>query len=523
MKETTSTGRKGEHLFRGHCVDQDVTCHKAYDDDYGWDFFIEFPPDNNQTGPIDMHPAQLCALVQVKTTSNYRSMSVPLKLSNALRMAKSPQPFFLVRIHARKGHEPRIFVRHVWKEFIADALKAGRLADNRRRLATHRQSVRIAFTDADDHTSDLLGFIKSEIEGAGPRYSAAKQDILDTIGFETGRGTIQMTVEIETDDDIFDLLLGRRESLNLTRLEQVSERFGIPAGKKEIIEERGKVYVKPPRSSGALRIRSGKGDERMIPAEVIYAHLPDQNGGRDRTRIVASCLEIIRGEGANGASANLSFEKSSLADIEMFGTLHQWGQDGPVELMLMMNGTRIGLGQLDLSTPTPGKGKWVRVGLAARLLRQLCAAAMAGDVPITLHDIVEASVDLEYLAVIASDRPVKLDFHPAPGCPAKFGLALGYMVVCVGNWTITVLAQRPVPHQKEVEGRRELFLGNASILDAYVETTVTATAPSQIEVQYTEALTRLDVNKDVFELGDIREFINASLNEPNQHHAVPEA
>ncbi len=369
----------------------------------------------------------------------------------------------------------------------------------------------------------MLAFIKSAIEGAGPRYAAAKQDILDTVGFETGRGTIKMTVEVETDDDIFDFLLGRRESLNLTRLEQVSERFGIPAGKKEIRTERGKLYVEPPWSSATLRIRSGKGDERIIPAEVTHAHLPDQNGGRDRTRIVASCLEIIQGKGANSARANLSYEKSSLADIEMFGTLHQWGQDGPVELMLMMNGTRIGLGQLDLTSPSPGKDKWFRVGLAARLLRQLCAAAMVGDVPITLNDLVEASVELEYLAALASDRPVKLVFHPAPECPATFGSALGYMVVRVGDWTITVLAQRPVSHQKKVEGRRELFFGAACVLDAYIETTASASAPLQIEVQYTEALARLDVNKDVFELGDIREFINAALTEPDEQQALPEA
>lgn len=511
MQNATSIGRKGEVLFRGYCVDHDVTCNKAYDDDYGWDYFIEFPPDKKPNTPIDMHPAHSSALVQVKATRNYGSMSCQLKLSNALRMAKSPQPFFLVLIQIKRGQEPRVFVRHVWTDFITQALRAGRIADNQRKTDTHRQSITITFSAEDEHTSDLIPFIKSEIEGAGDDYIAAKRKIVDTVGFESGHGTIKVTFEMETEDDLFDFLLGRRESLDLTRFEYISERFGIPAGEMEVTEGPAKFYVDPGSKPAMLRLRSGKGDERIVPAAVTHAYLPDENGGRGRTRIVAGCLEVIRGEGKNTAHATISPENSSLAEIEMFGTLQQWSGDGPVELLLTVGETRIDLGQLDLTPVPPKKDGWVRVGQAARLLRQLCACAMIGDLPITVSEIVNASLDLEYLAALASERIAKIDFDPPPDCPSKFASALGYMSISVGDRTLTVLAQRPVAHEIVVGERRELFLGSARVFDVHIERTAAARATQRIKEAYEKALSRLGAESDIFALGDLRAFLNASL------------
>lgn len=516
MKDATSIGRKGEHLFRGYCVDEDVTCNKAYDDDYGWDYFIEFPPEARPGVPIDMHPAHASALVQIKTTRNYAAMSRSLKLSNALRMAKSPYPFFLVLIHTKRGHEPRIFVLHVWTDFIAKTLRAARMADNQRKTATHNQSLTISFSSLDDHTADLLPFIKSEINAVKSDYAAAKRKIVDTVGFERGNGTMNLTFEMESDDDLFDLLLGRRQSLDLVRLEHISERFGIAAGEAEITEGPAKLSVEPHTKKGSLRLRSASGDEQIVPAEITHAFIPDADDGLWRTRIVAGCLEIVRGTRMNTAHAMVNPDKSSLADIDLYGALHRWGSDGPVDLLLTVEGKRVDLGKIDIGNGPPERSDWIRTGMAAGLLRQLCAAAMVQDVPISVSEIAAAYLDLEYMAALASDRAVKIAFNPAPNCPPVFAHALGYLIITVGQWTITVLAQRPVPHQTTVDGLRELYLGPVRILDAQIEKTAEAHAPDQIEEHYNDVLKRLDVNDDVFELGDLRAFINAGLETDGQ-------
>src|SRR5262245_15394619 len=76
------------------CAKADAFCHEVQEDETGWDYMIEFPL-KPYAGPADMRPPPSCAYVQVKSTTQEDNMVCSVKLSNALRAAESPYPWFI--------------------------------------------------------------------------------------------------------------------------------------------------------------------------------------------------------------------------------------------------------------------------------------------------------------------------------------------------------------------------------------------------------------------------------------------
>src|SRR6476620_1729881 len=82
-----------ELAFAAQCAAAGVRPHPPRKDT-GWDYYLEFPP-GDHPGPADTHPPAKIAYAQVKSKTRGKA-TCRLSLSNALKAAQSPQPWFLV-------------------------------------------------------------------------------------------------------------------------------------------------------------------------------------------------------------------------------------------------------------------------------------------------------------------------------------------------------------------------------------------------------------------------------------------
>src|SRR4051794_2524556 len=107
--------RYAETELQRLCAKAGALCHAVDEDESGWDRLIEFP-EKDFPGPADTRPPRLVAYGQVKSVEK-GSLTCRVKLSNALRAAQSPQPWFIVLVTGETHRHPsRVFAVHVWDD-----------------------------------------------------------------------------------------------------------------------------------------------------------------------------------------------------------------------------------------------------------------------------------------------------------------------------------------------------------------------------------------------------------------------
>jgi hypothetical protein len=146
--------------FARLCAIHGTLCHHSEEDENGWDYLVEFP---EQAGPepADMRSTLDSAYVQVKSTRQKR-LVCRVKLSNALRAALSPQPWFIVLIVIDARQRTTVYAVHVWKELIQNTLMAVRQAEiNRNPL--NQKYLEIRFDVAHKRGNDLLPWMDETI------------------------------------------------------------------------------------------------------------------------------------------------------------------------------------------------------------------------------------------------------------------------------------------------------------------------------------------------------------------------
>lgn len=180
-------------LFALLCGEAGVTCNdSSAEDNAGWDYIVQFPCDPDDQRPKDVQVGAETSFVQVKST-DAAPFAVNLKLSNALRMAKEPQPYFLVLI-VGAGSARRILARHFWVNEIEDTLRRVRQAEvsgHRDRL--NRRTLTLRLTNADDHTNDLLQWMHSTIHAVRGDYRVAKAMIANSVGYDRRAARFSVT------------------------------------------------------------------------------------------------------------------------------------------------------------------------------------------------------------------------------------------------------------------------------------------------------------------------------------------
>jgi hypothetical protein len=95
-----------EREFAKQCSIYGALCHKAGEDENGWDYLVEFRRNKTVPGPADTQPPAQSAYVQIKSLGRGRP-TCSIKLSNALKAAQSRQPWFIVLVMPGADQRPK--------------------------------------------------------------------------------------------------------------------------------------------------------------------------------------------------------------------------------------------------------------------------------------------------------------------------------------------------------------------------------------------------------------------------------
>lgn len=327
-----------EDNFSARCARAGVTRNKSRQDRTGWDYLVEFPASEVAGVPADLQPVETAASVQVKSKRNGRPF-VDLKLSNALRFAKSAAPCFLVLYQATEGGEPvRVFARHFWTDEIALALKRGRQADVDNRPDLHKLTVRYSFSDSDEHTEDLVEWLGFTAAGRS-RYAEEKLALVRTLGFEDG--AIHGNLSFAADDltALIDHQIGLSDTAPSVNVTIVQRRFGMDAKTPLFSGTPNIAHLRSHPQPARVRLRPPDGEDIWLNGELF---LPAVQAPQElmKLRVVADFLEIVI-DGKNRGVVTLSRDpdrQRGLASHRAIIEVTRIAAAGPLRLLITCPG-----------------------------------------------------------------------------------------------------------------------------------------------------------------------------------------
>jgi hypothetical protein len=221
-------GRSAEKAFSKLCSDKGVTCNDSHEDDHGWDHIVEFPSVPQIGVSADMQRATPVVFVQTKSHST-KGLKVTMKLSNAVKLARSPSPAFVILLNLNESGgsgEQLWYAVHFWDVLIGRTLKRAREAsrDGIAEDSFHKYSFSFTMTLADVQTDDtLLPWIESMMQSVGVDYAAAKKAFHPHPEI-VGNIKIGPLVSIE---ELVDHQLGLTQNIPFTSITLNQRRFGI--------------------------------------------------------------------------------------------------------------------------------------------------------------------------------------------------------------------------------------------------------------------------------------------------------
>jgi hypothetical protein len=254
----------GERIFGLWCDSVGLTANGSEVDETGWDFFVEFPCKPHNGLPRDMSPAPIECKIQVKST-DHRRKGVRVTLSNLERLIKAKMPAFFCFIEFDcKNEAQAAYLVHVGKEIIGKTLKKIRELDSqgeRHRLHKHKMIIKYGDSDrlADTTGESLKRAIERHIPSTLEKYIEDKNKLLETLGFEDGKGELTITVSgNDPVSDIIDLSLGLREEIYIDKSVAYHKRFGILSENQLLSSEKAILDIKFEPKRAVLTFRKYK-------------------------------------------------------------------------------------------------------------------------------------------------------------------------------------------------------------------------------------------------------------------------
>lgn len=276
-----NVGKMGESAVTHWCSQQNITATSPSEDRHGWDLLLEFPKETHNVISGDQHPPAIECKVQVKSTDK-KTNTWPIKLSNLEMMVKSPLPSFLLFLHFEKSTLVKnAFLVHIDEVITAKTLERLRrlsIVDSKHDFHNHTISIKYG-NEHELTTLDGSG-LKKKIESYIVNYSnyatrKIKQN--NEIGYEpiNSHGFTLELKEREHKEQLIDLFLGEISEAKNFSMSIFNNRFGIteitnkfefgtctmslPEPYKEI--ETSEIYIIP--DSNDINVES-------IPCNVIF-------------------------------------------------------------------------------------------------------------------------------------------------------------------------------------------------------------------------------------------------------------
>lgn len=462
------TPQLAESLFETACQAAGLVANRSHDDQFGWDFLVQFPS-QRRGGPADLDLPGATCLIQVKSSRIGRTAS-RLKLSNALRFAQEPIPCFLVLL-TFEGDAPSpsaAYVRHIWTDDIGGALKTARQAHAAGDAELHRRNYTIRFSDVERcDLSDVPTRIEAAVGALGSDYASRKTAFASTVGYENGYAVGTFTFDEDVDDEAFvDLMLGRVEELPVSHMVIQEHRFGLP-GLQTIEDMPGRLSVAAlPEEPCQVVVGAADGDgELTLDGELFVPGVPGLSEALFKIRVQTRSLELILRPGS-ASTLNLSYDADApmtIGALAELATLWSWVNAGEITVGLWVRGKLVSHGSIQLQANSPAV-PWRRLAKAlARLLAFIPERRWPPEARFTIRDLMGGLADIETFAGQVSLPGMRigiantpLNFLELAGRCTRF-LAPAYLDF--GSATLFAVIEAPIERLERQDDGYALVLG----------------------------------------------------------------
>ena len=408
------SGRPAQKEFSLLCSQANITCNSSSEDDHGWDFMVEIPLPGTGNLPADKVAAPKPVLVQVKSTKG-KSAKTTLKVSNAVKLAKSELPCFVVFFREYQGVK-QVYACHFWEELIRRALKRGRQVSAAGR-PPHKAKMTIMFSDADDHSSDLIDWIvATATEGAG-EYGTAKRTLFDNVGYEGRkyRGVVTLA-PLRGVDDLVDHQLGLTDHLPVSHVKLIDSRFDIDAPNPILDETDGRIRFTPNNSPKVEVVLQGSsGDVLSLSGEVRIPVFPKLSAENYRIAIDTWLFKmVLAGDRKMTLHIDDFWERKltmdRLADLTRFLS---WSGD-PVALKIVAGegGPPLNLSATFSSVKHKDKGFFWELSAISGTLLEIQSRSGSPTVALSLFDLANSIQDLSLFNRVLKAEELKLTVSP---------------------------------------------------------------------------------------------------------------
>ncbi|MGB3691165.1 MAG: hypothetical protein WBG70_03965 [Spirulinaceae cyanobacterium] len=243
-------GDLGESNFRGWCNAAGLTVNPSEKDRTGWDFIIEFPWKKENYLPKDMLPAPIECKVQVKSTDK-KDKRESIKISNLSRLVKAPLPTFYCFIEFDgKDEAQAVYLVHVDRKIIGKTLRRIRQLEAKGEGDNlNKHTIDVCYT-SEERLPNITGkslknTIEKYISNGLEKYIADKNQLLDTLGFEEGKGTLILTFPRScSGKDIVDLSLGLHQEICIDKSVYHDKRFDVLSYNPSLSGEAALIDIK---------------------------------------------------------------------------------------------------------------------------------------------------------------------------------------------------------------------------------------------------------------------------------------
>jgi len=268
-------GRMGESSFKLWCDSVGLTANSSIVDERGWDFFVEFPCDSSSVLPRDMLPTPIECKIQVKSTDRKKKRKA-IEVSNLERLIKAQIPAFFCFIEFDGKNEAQaVYLVHVGKDIIEKTLKRIRELDSKgERYRLNKPRITINYTESNKLTEttgqSLKRAIEEHIPGTLEGYISDKSKLLDTLGFEDGKG--EFTITKSGSDPVGEMVylsLGLRQEVNIDKSIGSYKRFGILSENQKLSSEGAILRIEAKPEPGVLKFKK----DDFYPELVLSADL----------------------------------------------------------------------------------------------------------------------------------------------------------------------------------------------------------------------------------------------------------
>ena len=458
-----------EKHFDSLCSEVGAISNRSQEDQTGWDFLVELPPDNHAHLPPDLRQIEQTVRVQVKSKEDGKPTS-RIKLSNALRYAKSSDPCFLVLILANAGGHPiRIFAKHYWDVLIERTLK--RLRENEANgKEPHKSYLTVSFDSADEHTDDLLTWMRERIGSIGPEYTAVKRKIVSSVGYEDGGKSGIITFDSSMVENFIDHTIGLLPDFKPERVQLVDQRFGVKA-KKPLFDGRP-TYMQMQVEPKPCRLTIRAKDHRVLKLDgEIYAS--GFLGPNSKVRIKATPIELIT-KGEYQITITYDFDgktQHNLKNLRQLARLHSMAQQGPLEFSIASKSSQDLKFEGEL--PVEKDGGFMRHYEASiEAIQNLADYCDEDAIECSVSEMLKDYKNLFQFAgfILGGRTRIVLDLQSSDPkfqkLMCKSLLLYGHHQI--GDWAFLSIIERPTTKDEICDGERVLEFQQPVIVDAIV-------------------------------------------------------